>query len=77
MHLAAAWGVHLFTASGAVLALLALDAVIRNAIRDALLWLLVALVVDGVDGTLARRLRVAERVPRIDGAALDLDHMFA
>jgi phosphatidylcholine synthase len=72
VRVAAAWGVHLFTASGAVLALLALDAVIRNAFRDALLWLLVALVVDGVDGTLARRLRVAERVPRIDGAALDL-----
>jgi phosphatidylcholine synthase len=72
VHLIAAWGVHLFTASGAVLALLALDAVIRNAFHDALLWLLVALAVDGVDGTLARRLRVAERVPRIDGAALDL-----
>ena len=67
-----AWGVHLFTASGVVLGLLALDAVSRGEWREALLWLFVALVVDGVDGTLARMLRVPERVPRIDGAAMDL-----
>lgn len=72
MRRAAAWGVHLLTASGVVLALLALDAVIRDAFREALGWLLVALVVDGVDGTLARRLNVGERLPQIDGAALDL-----
>lgn len=72
MHRTAAWGVHLLTASGAVLALLAVDAVARGAFREALGWLLVALAVDGVDGTLARRLRVSEIVPRIDGAALDL-----
>lgn len=63
---------HLLTASGAVLALLALDAVVRGAFREALAWLLVALAVDGIDGTLARWLRVSEIAPRIDGAALDL-----
>lgn len=62
----------MFTASGAVLSLLALDAVLRDDFREALIWLLVALAVDGVDGTLARRLRIADRLPRIDGAALDL-----
>ena len=67
-----AWAVHLLTASGAALALLALDAVFRAAFREALLWLFAALVVDGVDGTLARSARVQERIPRIDGAALDL-----
>src|SRR5688500_4675133 len=67
-----AWGVHVFTATGAVLALLALDAVERGEWHEALLWLFAALVIDGVDGTLARAMRVAERVPRIDGAALDL-----
>lgn len=72
MQRAAAWGVHLLTASGAVLALLALDAVLRDDFRAALLWLLIALLIDGVDGTLARRLHVAEHIPRIDGAALDL-----
>jgi phosphatidylcholine synthase len=64
--------VHLFTASGVVLALLALDAVERGNPREALAWLFVALLVDGVDGTLARALHVEARVPRIDGAALDL-----
>lgn len=67
-----AWGVHLLTASGAVLALLALDAVERGSFREALLWLFAALLIDGVDGTLARAVRVQERLPRIDGAALDL-----
>lgn len=69
---AAAWAVHAFTASGVALALLAVDAVFRNAYREALLWLLAALVVDGIDGTLARAAKVPERLPRIDGAALDL-----
>jgi phosphatidylcholine synthase len=67
-----AWAVHLFTASGIVLALLALDAVIGDRPRDALLWLFAALVVDGVDGSLARAARVKDRLPRIDGEALDL-----
>jgi phosphatidylcholine synthase len=67
-----AWGVHLLTASGAALAVLAIDAVFRDAFREALLWLLAALAVDGIDGTLARKAKVAERIPRIDGAALDL-----
>jgi phosphatidylcholine synthase len=69
---ALAWGVHLLTASGVALALLAIDAVFREAYREALLWLLAALAVDGIDGTLARRAMVKERTPRIDGAALDL-----
>lgn len=69
---ALAWAVHLFTATGAALALLAIDAVFRNAFREALLWLMAALVVDGIDGTLARRAKVKERIPRIDGDALDL-----
>ena len=37
-----------------------------------MLWLFAALVVDGVDGTLARAARVKTVVPRIDGEALDL-----
>lgn len=67
-----AWLLHLLTASGAVLALFALAAIGREEWRLALFWLLVALAIDGVDGTLARMARVKERVPRIDGAALDL-----
>ena len=69
---AAAWAVHLLTASGVVLALLALDAVFRDRARDAFLWLMAALALDGIDGTLARAARVKERLPRIDGEVLDL-----
>lgn len=72
MRIAAAWLVHLFTASGVVLAFLALDATWRAEWHLALLWLLAALAVDGVDGTLARWARVKEHVPRIDGEAFDL-----
>jgi phosphatidylcholine synthase len=72
MRVAAAWLVHLFTASGVVIAFLALEATWRGEWRLALLWLLAALAVDGVDGTLARWARVKEHVPRIDGEAFDL-----
>lgn len=72
MRIAAAWLVHLFTASGVVIAFLALEATLRGEWRLALLWLLAALAVDGVDGTLARWARVKEHVPRIDGEAFDL-----
>ena len=68
----AAWLVHLFTASGAVLALLALAAVVEGDWNLAFAWLGAALVIDGVDGTLARKVQVRRRLPRIDGAVLDL-----
>ena len=68
----AAWAVHLFSALGVVAALLAVVAVERQQPREALLWLFAALAIDGVDGTLARLARVGERLPRIDGEALDL-----
>lgn len=69
---AAAWLVHAFTATGGVLAFLALKAVFEEQWRLALGWLLVALVVDGIDGSLARWAKVKERAPRIDGDILDL-----
>jgi phosphatidylcholine synthase len=72
MRVAAAWLVHLFTASGVVLAFLAMEATWRGEWRLALLWLLAALAVDGVDGTLARWARVKEHAARIDGEAFDL-----
>ncbi len=68
----AAWAVHLFSATGAILALLALSAISKHEWTEAMYWLFAALVVDGVDGTFARAARVKEVVPRIDGEALDL-----
>ena len=69
---AAAWCVHLFTSLGVVVAFLSLLAIERGDVREGLLWLFVALVIDGVDGTFARAAQVQERLPRIDGEALDL-----
>ena len=68
---ARAWAVHLFTASGAVVGLIALEAAFRGDFRASVLWMLVALSIDGLDGFLARRYRVSEVLPRIDGRRLD------
>lgn len=68
---AAAWGVHLFTATGAVFCLLAIEATSRPDWRAALLWLVVAVMVDAIDGTLARWVGVKEVLPNFDGALLD------
>lgn len=67
-----AWAVHLLTASGALWALLALAALWRGDWRQVLFWLFVALIIDGLDGTLARAVRVSDHASRIDGASLDL-----
>lgn len=64
--------VHLFTASGAVCALLATTALLEGAYERMFVWLGIAFVVDAVDGTLARMVRVEERLPRFSGERLDL-----
>lgn len=64
--------VHLLTASGAFVALLSLQAIYQESAEAALLWLLVALVIDGVDGPLARKFDVKQHLPQIDGVMLDL-----
>ncbi len=69
---AAAFAVHLFTACGAACALLALIAAVRADWPQMFLWLGIALIIDGVDGTFARRLRVGEVLPRWSGDVLDL-----
>jgi len=64
--------VHLLTASGAVLALLALRALHQGDWQMMFLWLGVALIVDAIDGPLARRLAVTTVLPRFSGERLDL-----
>ena len=64
--------VHLLTASGAVLALLALQAASRRDWQMMFMWLGAALVVDTVDGPLARSLKVKTVLPRFSGERLDL-----
>lgn len=59
------------TAAGAAFALLSILAIGRGDWNGAFVWLGIALLVDGIDGPLARRFRIRERLPKWDGAALD------
>ncbi|CUH39768.1 Phosphatidylcholine synthase [Jannaschia seosinensis] len=67
-----ALSVHLLTATGVVFAMLSLLAAVEGAWSGMFLWLLVALIVDGVDGPLARRWDVTLYASRFDGVLLDL-----
>jgi phosphatidylcholine synthase len=67
-----AWLVHLFTTLGIVASMLALRDVIIGDARRAIIWLLLTLLIDGVDGPIARALEVERRVPQLDGFLLDL-----
>jgi phosphatidylcholine synthase len=66
-----AWSVHLFTATGAVWGLLTVLAIFEQNWRAAIIWIIVAMFVDGFDGTLARWLHVKEYAHQVDGALLD------
>lgn len=68
---AAGWALHAYTASGTAIAFLALAAAVGDDDIAALWWLFLALLIDGTDGMLARRLRVKEVIPAFDGARLD------
>jgi len=67
-----AFSVHLFTALGAGLAMLALLEAMQQDWAMMTIWLTVAFVVDGIDGPLARKFDVGTNAPEIDGVLLDL-----
>ena len=67
-----AYSVHLFTATGAVIAMLALLEAVQGDWPMMFLWLVVAFIVDGIDGPLARRYHVKQNAKTIDGVLLDL-----
>jgi phosphatidylcholine synthase len=66
-----AWAVHAYTASGALMGLAGVLAVVAGDLRQAFLWMFAATFVDGTDGWLSRLARVKERTPAFDGARLD------
>ena len=68
---ACAWGVHLYTALGAALGLLAIFFASRLDFRASFLAMGAATIIDCSDGPLARWLMVKIRVPTFDGALLD------
>src|SRR4051812_22130804 len=47
-------------------------AIVQGDVRGMIIWLAVALFVDGIDGTIARRIDILNAAPRWSGAALDL-----
>ena len=67
-----ALSVHLLTATGAVLSMLALLAAVEGHWALMFVWLVVALVVDGIDGPLARRYDVHSNWPTYDGVLMDM-----
>ncbi|MTH63206.1 CDP-alcohol phosphatidyltransferase family protein [Paracoccus shanxieyensis] len=64
--------VHLLTATGAVLSMLALLAAANAEWSQMFFWLVIALIVDGIDGPLARRYQVTQNWPTYDGVLMDL-----
>jgi phosphatidylcholine synthase len=71
-HVRNAWAVHALTASGVIVGYIGLSSVIGGHARAAILWLIGALVLDGVDGPIARKLDVRSRIPTLNGNSLDL-----
>ena len=66
-----AWAAHIFTASGLIFGFLGLIAILNGEQTLAFLFMGLALVIDGVDGTLARYVNVEEALPEVDGSTLD------
>jgi phosphatidylcholine synthase len=63
--------VHAYTASGVIWGWLAIGAAFDGNPRAALLWLVVASIVDATDGALARLAQVTRTAPLVDGGRLD------
>lgn len=66
-----AWSVHLFTATGAIWGFLTLLAIFEENWRAAILWIIMAMFVDGFDGMLARWFHVKEYAKGVDGGLMD------
>jgi phosphatidylcholine synthase len=64
--------IHLWTLAGLAFAMLAAQQIVLGDLDAAVRWLLLVLLVDHTDGTLARRFRVWERIPEVSGETLDL-----
>ncbi|HBR44382.1 MAG TPA: phosphatidylcholine synthase, partial [Afipia sp.] len=67
-----AFGVHIFTALGGAVALIAMLEAVREHWAGMFGWLGLALLIDGLDGPLARRLNVGDVLPNWSGDTLDL-----
>lgn len=64
--------IHLWTLAGLGFAMLAAQQLVVGNLDAAVRWLLLVLLVDHTDGTLARRFKVRQRIPEVSGETLDL-----
>jgi phosphatidylcholine synthase len=71
LHYAAAWGVHLFTASAACISVFTLYKIYQHEYIFALWLMAVTVFIDAVDGSLARLVHIKSILPKVDGALLD------
>lgn len=67
----AAWSVHLFTATGAVMGLVAMIAIVKGQWLAAFVYMGIGIGIDSVDGPLARLVKVKQVLPQFDGWLLD------
>ncbi|KTD68356.1 MULTISPECIES: phosphatidylcholine synthase [Legionella] len=67
----AAWSVHVFTASAACIGIFSLVKMYQHEYIFALWLMLITVVIDAVDGSLARLFNIKKILPKIDGALLD------
>ena len=65
------WALHLLTSFGIICSFFALKNTVDGEIFKAFMWLGLGLFIDGIDGTIARFLKVNESLPHIDGHMLD------
>lgn len=71
IHYLVAWAVHAFTASAACLGLFTLAKIYQHEYQQALWLMAITIIIDALDGTLARLVRVKSVLPSMDGALLD------
>ena len=67
-----AWAIHIFTASGILAGFFGLLSALDGSPRASLLWMMVAMIIDGLDGPIARKYDVSTVLPMIDGHVMDL-----
>lgn len=66
-----ALGVHLLTAVGAALGLYCLVLIYDGRLQEAFWVMAAAVLIDSIDGTLARKFEVTKNAPKIDGTLMD------
>ncbi|WP_024655548.1 phosphatidylcholine synthase [Borrelia hispanica] len=71
VNLILAWLVHILTASGLIVGFYSIIAIINTDYNLLIKLTILGLLIDGIDGTLARKLKIKEVIPTINGELLD------